>query len=51
MKYKVNQIVFVDNIKCEIVDIVEEDNMIYYEVMPIEIFCNISRFVTIEKLK
>ena len=34
---------------CEIIDIVVEDNIIYYEVLPLE-FESFSRFVTIDKI-
>jgi hypothetical protein len=34
---------------CEIIDIVEEDSIVYYEVSPLE-FESFSRFVTIDKL-
>ena len=48
-KFKIGEIVKVDNIPCEIMDIIIEDEVTYYEVLPTE-FCSISRTVTIDKI-
>ena len=48
--YNINDRVMVDNkYECIILDIVTEDNTIYYEVSPID-FTSCTRFVTIAAL-
>lgn len=47
---KINNQVYVDGIRCKIIDIIEEDGVTYYEVSPLD-FNSITRTVTEEKLQ